>query len=108
MLDWTRIEELRDEVGADAFAEVVELFLEEVGGVLDRLDPGSATLEEDLHFLKGAALNLGFAKLAGLCREGELAARAKAPPDLWALRACYAQSHADFFDRVAKAGYLAA
>lgn len=108
MLDWTRIEELREEVGHDAFAEVVDLFLEEVGGVLERLDPGAATIEDDLHFLKGAALNLGFAELADLCNAGEQAARRNVPPDLWALRSCYAKSHAEFFDRVVKAGFLAA
>ena len=30
MIDWTRVSELRDEVGAEDFDEVVELFLEEV------------------------------------------------------------------------------
>ena len=30
MIDWARVSELRDEVGAEDFDEVVELFLEEV------------------------------------------------------------------------------
>ena len=30
MIDWDRVNALRDEVGPEAFAEVVELFLEEV------------------------------------------------------------------------------
>jgi hypothetical protein len=30
MIDWDRVQELRDEIGAEAFGEVVELFLEEV------------------------------------------------------------------------------
>ena len=29
MIDWARVSELRDEVGAEDFDEVVELFLEE-------------------------------------------------------------------------------
>ena len=31
MIDWQRVNELRDEVGAEDFEEVVDLFLEEVG-----------------------------------------------------------------------------
>ena len=30
MIDWDRVQELREEVGAEEFAEVIELFLEEV------------------------------------------------------------------------------
>ena len=58
MIDWDRLKELRDEVGAEDFDEVVELFLDEVEGVMDRLrdSPDVDTLEEDLHFLKGSAL----------------------------------------------------
>lgn len=76
MIDWERVEELRDEVGAADFGEVVELFLEEVEEVLARLRvaPEPARLEEDLHFLKGSALNLGFATFSDLCQAGEKAA----------------------------------
>ena len=30
MIDWTRVSELRDEIGAEDFGDVVEIFLEEV------------------------------------------------------------------------------
>lgn len=73
MIDWPRVHELRDEVGADEFDEVVDLFLEEVGSVIDRLrlsaDP--AALEGDLHFLKGSAQSLGFSAFSDLCQQGE-------------------------------------
>jgi HPt (histidine-containing phosphotransfer) domain-containing protein len=73
MIDWGRVKELRDEIGADDFGEVVALFLEEADEVIARIAPtlGAKALEADLHFLKGAALNLGFADLAALCQEGE-------------------------------------
>lgn len=73
MIDWARVAELRDEVGADDFDEVVELFLEEVQEVIDRIKTGVATdaIEPELHFLKGSALNLGFSELSGLCAKGE-------------------------------------
>lgn len=65
---------LREEVGPDDFLEVAEMFLEEVNSVLDRLSAGAnvATLENDMHFLKGAALNLGFDDFAQLCKDGEM------------------------------------
>lgn len=74
MIDWDRVMNLREEVGPDDFLEVAEMFLAEVGNVLERLSTGAnvATLEDDMHFLKGAALNLGFDEFAQLCKEGEL------------------------------------
>ncbi len=73
MIDWERVADLRAEVGEDDFAEVVELFLEEVEEVIARLRvaPDIARYEEDLHFLKGSALNLGFQSFSGLCQIGE-------------------------------------
>ncbi len=73
MIDWERVADLRAEVGEDDFREVVELFLEEVEEVIDRLEisPVAAKFEEDLHFLKGSALNLGFRHFSALCQVGE-------------------------------------
>ncbi|SCM69370.1 Hpt domain-containing protein [Donghicola eburneus] len=81
MIDWDRIKELRDEIGAEDFAEVAEMFVSEVDASIDtlRTSPNMGTLGEDLHFLKGSALNLGFAELSRLCQEGEIAARAGNP-----------------------------
>lgn len=73
MISWSRVAELRDEIGAEDFDEVVELFLEEVEEVIERLKVGveEAALEPDLHFLKGSALNLGFSELSNVCAKGE-------------------------------------
>ena len=73
MIDWSRVAELRDEVGAEDFDEVVELFLEEVDEVVDQLRGGveDASLEPQLHFLKGSALNLGFHDFSDVCATGE-------------------------------------
>lgn len=73
MINWQRVNELRDEIGAEDFLEVVELFLEEVQDVVDRLgsNPDPARFEEDMHFLKGSAVNLGFQSFADLCAAGE-------------------------------------
>lgn len=75
MIDWTRVRELRDEVGAEDFDEVVELFIEEVDEVTARLrfTPEPTALEADFHFLKGSALSLGFEDFAALCQKGETA-----------------------------------
>ncbi|MCT4556857.1 MAG: Hpt domain-containing protein [Pelagimonas sp.] len=77
MIDWARVAELVDEIGAEDFQEVVDLFLSEVDSAIEMLQTaaGDATVvEEQMHFLKGAALNLGFEDLAQLCLKGEKAA----------------------------------
>ncbi|WP_164661474.1 Hpt domain-containing protein [Tropicibacter sp. Alg240-R139] len=73
MIHWSRVNELRNEVGTDDFHEVVDLFLEEVEEVIDRLraDGSRDALEQDLHFLKGSALSLGFESFSTLCQDGE-------------------------------------
>lgn len=75
MIDWSRVKELCDEVGSEDFEEVVELFLEEVEEVISRLltAPDPSLLEQDLHFLKGSALSLGFTTFSDLCQDGERA-----------------------------------
>ena len=96
MIDWDRVMELREEVGADDFLEVAEMFLSEVEDVLERLAGGInvSTLENDMHFLKGAALNLGFRDFATLCREGELRAAASdfGSIDIAGVVACFSGS----------------
>ncbi len=71
MIDWSRIHELRDEIGADDFQEVVDLFMSEVEDSLTDLGAAStdsSRLQEQLHFLKGSALNLGFKEMSQLCQ----------------------------------------
>jgi len=76
MIDWPRVTELRDEIGAEDFDDVVELFLEEVEIKIEELRKGAPedTLETKLHFLKGSALNLGFSEFSTICQSGETAA----------------------------------
>ncbi|MFN3969994.1 MAG: Hpt domain-containing protein [Gemmobacter sp.] len=91
MIDWTRLDELSAEIGREAIAEVVAMFLEEADEVVSRLPRDSTTMARasDLHFLKGAALNLGFTYLAQMCDAGE---RAPAMADMTAIAECYRQS----------------
>jgi histidine phosphotransfer protein HptB len=99
MIDWDRVTELRSEIGAEGFAEVVALFLEEADEVVTRLAvvSGAKALENALHFLKGSALNLGFSDLSRLCQEAErLAAAGDGAIDLCAVTRCYAASKTAF------------
>ena len=69
MIDWQRVNELRDEVGNDDFPEIVTVFLDEVDEVIARIT--IRITQEDMHFLKGSAWTLGFSDTGTLCREGE-------------------------------------
>lgn len=73
MIDWNRIKQLRDEIGEEDFPEVVEIFIEEVSEMIAslRTAPNLDTLGDDLHALKGSALNLGFSTFAEMCQSGE-------------------------------------
>lgn len=72
MIDWDRVKSLRDELGEDDFLTVVELFLDEIEGTVMRLGTDDAVrLESDLHFLRGSALNLGFAAFGAACYDAE-------------------------------------
>jgi len=96
MLNQARIAELRDEVGDDGFAEVIEIFCEEVEEILDQLDaPGAPNLAERLHFLKGSALNIGMEQVVALCiaEEDRLqGGGAGAEADIAAIRDAYSAS----------------
>ncbi len=95
MIDWDRVHQLQDEIGKDEFAEVVTMFLDEAEEVLARISPaqGAAALGDDCHFLKGAALNLGFATLASLCQVAEKQAKVgDCTVNLPEMRQCYRAS----------------
>ncbi|PSL17979.1 Hpt domain-containing protein [Shimia abyssi] len=100
MISWVRVQELKDEIGEEDFDEVVELFLEEVEEVIDKLKnaPDLGALEADLHFLKGSALNLGFQAFSTLCQAGEVAsASGKAETvDLPKILQSFAESKTEF------------
>ena len=72
MIDWKRVQALKEELGADDFLPVVELFLDELEGIVMRLAHGDAErLECDMHFLHGSAASLGFTAFASLCQQAE-------------------------------------
>ena len=102
MIDWDRIFELREEVGNESFSEIIEIFVDEVRDAIDvlRNKVGFDSLEADLHFLKGSALNLGFAAFASLCETGEwMASQGKAEEvDIAAIVASFEMCLAEFLD----------
>lgn len=101
MIDWDRVRELRSEIGAEDFGEVVALFLEEADEVIAKITDaaGAKVLEADLHSLKGAALNLGFAEFAALCQSCErLAATGSTDVELNRVRQSYSASKRRFED----------
>lgn len=104
MIDWDRVAELQAEVGAEEFAEVVDLFLDEVETTLARLGQTPGQLEDELHFLKGSAWNLGFREFGALCQDGErlCAAGKGAGIDPGAVRESYARSKQAFMARAAE------
>ncbi|XDA98210.1 Hpt domain-containing protein [Sulfitobacter sp. LCG007] len=104
MIDWEQVEHLRQDIGDDTVDEVIELFFHETQQVIDRVKArqGSPTLGDDLHFLKGSALNIGFRSFADLCATHEKAARAGALSweELQTVFECYDSSRAVFMDRI--------
>ena len=106
MINWDRVAELREEVGVDDFAEIIELFLEEVDAIIELLRDGQglSDLEAHLHFLKGSALNLDFAQFADLCQAGETAAAQGRSDsvDLGAIITVYDSARAVFLEQSPK------
>ncbi len=104
MIDWSRVRELRDEIGDDTFAEVVDLFLEEVDQAISGLRTGQNTepTHEVMHFLKGCALNLGFSEFGKLCLRTEKAAEAGKTDavDIPAILICYDASRSEFLRKL--------
>jgi HPt (histidine-containing phosphotransfer) domain-containing protein len=96
MIDWKRVEELREEIGADGFVEVADMFLDEAEGAVRALMSGLSPdeVEGQLHFLKGSALNLGLSDLAAVCHDGERKAAAGQAVDMSQLAAIWQASRA--------------
>ena len=104
MIDWQRVDELRDEIGAEDFTEVVDLFLEEVDEVVHRLRtaPDPTRYEDDLHVVKGSALNLGFQSIAMFCAVGEklAASGGGGTVDIAGVIASYGASKSEFLAKI--------
>ncbi|RLJ41367.1 Hpt domain-containing protein [Litoreibacter meonggei] len=72
MLNWARVNELKDDLGEDDFYEITSLFLDEVEEKLAELSCQTPdAFAAGLHFLKGSAANLGFESFRALCDEME-------------------------------------
>lgn len=82
-IDHERLKALRDDIGEDDFAEVLSLFVSEIGEKLSDLAeiPDRAT-QDDFHFLRGSAANLGFVAMVAACEDAEAACRAGETPAL--------------------------
>lgn len=107
MIDWQRVAELRDEIGEEDFDDVVGIFLEEVEETLNRIREaeGPAATAEDMHFLKGSALNMGFKALTAVCEQGEaLSEQSLAHTiDVAMVEECYLISKKSFLAELPKA-----
>lgn len=87
MIDTTRVSELKREFGDDGFEEVLAIFVEETGPVVDRLSRGDSTdPAADLHFVRGSAENMGMNRLTEICRHGEAEVAQGKVPDLSEIR----------------------
>lgn len=102
MIDWSHVQRLCDEVGAEDFEEVLELFFDEVSTVITKLENlvDRSEMAQDMHFLKGGALSLGFHELSQLCHNAEQAAGNGESDsiDIAAIIGCYAVSKQMFLD----------
>lgn len=75
MIDWNRVLQLREEVGEVAFTALANDFLSEIDDRLAQLSHEPELLLRDLHYLRGAALNIGFVTLSALCLADEMQLR---------------------------------
>lgn len=93
MIDWTRLNGLRADIGEEDFADVAMIFVAEITEHLDRLaaDPGSA-MAADFHFLRGSAANMGFVAMVAACRQAEADCLAGTIPDLAGVADSFAAS----------------
>lgn len=89
MIDWARLYELRSDIGAEHFADVVTMFLDEAAAAIEGLSTAPSQAPQLLHNLKGCALNLGLVQLASLCRDSERRIAIGATPDIAATAQAY-------------------
>ena len=100
MINWNRVNELKDEIGEEDFSEVVELFILEVDEEITNLKSVDTAegMKACFHFLKGCALNLGFSDLSEICQTLETATseRRATGSEIDAVIACYDSSKVQF------------
>jgi HPt (histidine-containing phosphotransfer) domain-containing protein len=89
-IDWNHLNSLRDDIGAEDFADVVLLFFAEIGEKLDEMrNSEDQPTPDDFHFLRGSAANLGFVDLVNACQRAESACLNGTQPDLTAIMRTY-------------------
>lgn len=73
MIDWQRIEELKEDFGPDGLEDLLPVFVEEIQTAIAELssDCGNQDIAAKAHFIKGSAANLGLTELTKLCAEIE-------------------------------------
>ena len=80
MINWVQVKQLEEDIGAEDFGDIVEVFIDEVDEAVNALrtvsNMADSELAPALHFLKGSASNLGFDDFANYCSEGEKLAEA--------------------------------
>ena len=76
MIDWAHVADLYADFGEEGFSEVLQVFATEVQDGLAQLEAAQTPDEHQnaFHFLKGAALNLGFQQISMFCSMGEIRA----------------------------------
>ncbi|MEM1272471.1 MAG: Hpt domain-containing protein [Pseudomonadota bacterium] len=95
MIDWDRVEELRDEIGDDDFVEVGRLFLSEIESKLAEMGTASAFSSADFHYLRGSAANLGFIEFAQCCAAAESEAKSNGPVNFAEVKQSFARARAE-------------
>ncbi|MDR7124760.1 Hpt domain-containing protein [Pseudotabrizicola sp. 4114] len=99
MIDWDRVAELKQTIGATAFGQVVILFLDEADQSVAGLGAASTAqeMQSAFHALKGTALTLGFTELSEIARLCESRAEAgESDLPLAEVQAIYTRSRAAF------------
>ncbi|MBT0957679.1 Hpt domain-containing protein [Alphaproteobacteria bacterium KMM 3653] len=73
MADWDQLKDLQEMLGTEDCLVLVDMFEAEAKPVLGQFHKGDTlnSPDQDLHFIKGSALNLGLNKLADACAELE-------------------------------------
>jgi HPt (histidine-containing phosphotransfer) domain-containing protein len=90
LIDWDLLDSLKADIGEEDFADVITLFVAEIGEKIEemRASPDAASAD-DFHFLKGSAANLGFTAMSAACDAAEAACRAGQSGDLDAVNAAF-------------------
>jgi HPt (histidine-containing phosphotransfer) domain-containing protein len=104
VIAWDRVDELRNEIGEEGFAEVIDMFMEEAEEMCDAIAAAEpADMEAAMHALKSTALNLGLSDLAAACAAGERLAAQGDPDavDVARVLVCYRKSRQALIDGLA-------